>query len=92
MAVGALSYFQEAGIRVPQDISVIGYDDIPTAEYSAPRLTSVHTSWHAVTLNGLNELLNRCYDLGRPVLRNFPVGVTLRASLARAAIGKRKPA
>lgn len=90
MAVGALSYFQEAGIRVPHDLSVIGYDDIPTAAFSAPRLTSVHTSWHAVTLNGLNELLNRCYDLGRPVMRKFPVELALRASLTKAVANKRQ--
>lgn len=88
MAVGALSYFQEAGIRVPHDLSVIGYDDTPSAEFSAPRLTSVRMPWREMTLNGLNALLNRCYDLQRPVERSFPVSVTLRASLAQAgAVG-----
>jgi LacI family transcriptional regulator len=85
MAVGALSYFQEAGISVPHDLSVIGYDDTPSAEFSAPRLTSVHMPWREMTLNGLNALLNRCYDLQRPVTRTFPVSVTLRASLAKAS-------
>jgi LacI family transcriptional regulator len=37
-----------------------------------------------MTENGLNALLNLCYDLKRPVTRTFPVTVTLRASLARA--------
>lgn len=82
MAVGALSYFQEAGIRVPQDLSVIAYDDTPSAEYAAPRLTSVSMPWRQMTLNGLNALLNTCYDLQRPVERDFPVSVTMRASLA----------
>jgi LacI family transcriptional regulator len=89
MAVGALSYFQEAGIRVPHDLSVIGYDDTPSAEFSAPRLTSVHMPWREMTQNGLNALLNTCYDLERPVVRNFPVTVTLRASLAQAAARKK---
>ena len=84
MAVGALSYFQEAGIRVPHDLSVIGYDDTPSAEFSAPRLTSVRMPWREMTRSGLNALLNRCYDLARPVERSFPVSVTLRASLAKA--------
>jgi len=84
MAVGALSYFQEAGISVPRDLSVIGYDDTPSAAFSAPRLSSVHMPWREMTLNGLNALLNRCYDLQRPVARTFPVSVTLRASLAKA--------
>jgi LacI family transcriptional regulator len=89
MAVGALSYLQEAGIRVPHDLSVIGYDDTPSAEFSAPRLTSVHMPWREMTQNGLNALLNRCYDLKRPVTRTFPVSVTLRASLATAPTGGR---
>ena len=87
MAVGALSYFQEAGIRVPHDLSVIGYDDTPSAEFSAPRLTSVRMPWREMTRNGLNALLNRCYDLQRPVERSFPVSVTLRASLAEKRSG-----
>ena len=83
MAVGALSYFQQAGISVPRDVSVIGYDDTPSAEYSAPRLTSVHIPWREVTMSGLNELLNRCYGSHRPVQREFAISVTQRASLAR---------
>jgi LacI family transcriptional regulator len=92
MAVGALSYFQEAGIRVPQDISVIGYDDVPSASYTAPRLTSVHVPWREMTQNGLAALLNRCYGLNRTVTRTFPVSVTLRASLAKPAPRRRKAA
>jgi LacI family transcriptional regulator len=84
MAAGALSYFQEAGIRVPHEISVIGYDDTPSAEFSAPRLSTVHMPWREMTQNGVSDLLNRCYDLQRPVTRNYPVTMTLRASLARA--------
>jgi len=82
MALGALSYFHEAGIRVPQDVSVIGYDDIPAAAYSAPRLSSVHIPWREMTRNGVAGLLNLCYDMRRPVTRAFPVSVSLRASLA----------
>jgi LacI family transcriptional regulator len=92
MAVGALSYFQEAGIRVPHDLSVLGYDDTPSAAFSAPRLTSVHMPWREMTQNGINALLNLCYDMRRPVTREFPVTVTLRASLATAPGGRRKAA
>ncbi|QBE63820.1 LacI family DNA-binding transcriptional regulator [Pseudoduganella lutea] len=82
MAVGALSHFQEAGIRVPQDLSVLAYDDTPSAEYAAPRLTSVRMPWRQMTLNGINALLKLCYGLERPVERDFPVTVTMRASVA----------
>lgn len=83
MAVGALSYFHEIGMSVPRDVSVLGYDDTPSTEFSAPRLTSVHVPWRAVTQAGLNALLNRCYGLEREVARDFPISVTERASLAR---------
>jgi LacI family transcriptional regulator len=92
MAVGALSYFQEAGIRVPHDLSVLGYDDTPSAAFSAPRLTSVHMPWREMTQAGINALLNLCYDMRRPVMRDFPVSLTVRASLATAPAGKRKAA
>jgi LacI family transcriptional regulator len=83
MALGALSCFHEAGIRVPQDVSVIGYDDVPSAAYSAPRLSSVHIPWREMTRSGVAALLNLCYGAERPLTRTFPVSVSLRASLAR---------
>lgn len=82
MAVGALSYLHEAGVSVPRDVSVLGYDDTPSTEFSAPRLSSVHVPWRAVALSGLNALLNRCYGLEREVGSSFPISITRRASLA----------
>jgi LacI family transcriptional regulator len=70
MAVGACRCFQKAGVQVPQQVSVLGYDDTHSAEFTAPQLTSVHIPWSEMTMNGLNYLLNRCYDLKRPVTRN----------------------
>jgi len=40
-AIGAIWAFREAGLRVPEDISVVGFDDIPGAEFSNPPLTTV---------------------------------------------------
>lgn len=41
MAVGGLKAFEEAGIRVPEDISIIGFDDIFLAEHVNPPLTTI---------------------------------------------------
>ncbi|UCH27684.1 MAG: LacI family DNA-binding transcriptional regulator [Trueperaceae bacterium] len=41
MAAGALQALREAGIRVPEDVSIIGYDDIPLARYLYPSLTTI---------------------------------------------------
>lgn len=85
MAVGALSYFQQAGIAVPGQVSVLGYDDTPSAAFSAPPLTTVQIPWRDVTLSAVNALLNRCYGGTRPAPREFPICLTERASLANAA-------
>jgi LacI family transcriptional regulator len=41
IARGAIHALYEAGLKVPEDISVIGYDDIPEAEFSDPPLTTI---------------------------------------------------
>jgi len=43
IAFGALRALHEAGLRVPQDVAVVGYDDIPMAPFASPPLTSVRT-------------------------------------------------
>lgn len=40
-AIGAIRALREAGLRVPEDISVVGFDDIPSAAYQNPGLTTV---------------------------------------------------
>jgi LacI family transcriptional regulator len=40
-AIGAIQAFQEAGLRVPDDISVVGFDDIPLATIFKPELTTI---------------------------------------------------
>ncbi|RTG94901.1 substrate-binding domain-containing protein [Thermus scotoductus] len=41
MAIGARLYLYERGLRVPEDVSLIGFDDIPLAAYQIPPLTTV---------------------------------------------------
>ena len=40
-AIGAIKAIHEQGLRVPQDISVLGFDDIPGAAFYTPSLTTV---------------------------------------------------
>ena len=42
IAAGALRAFTEAGYRIPQDISIIGFDDMPLCTYTIPTLTTIH--------------------------------------------------
>ena len=41
MAIGAMRALKEAGLRIPQDVAVIGFDDIPQARVNSPALTTV---------------------------------------------------
>jgi LacI family transcriptional regulator len=84
MAVSALACLQQAGISVPGDVSVIGYDDDYSAAYAAPALTSVHIPTADLTQNAVRWLVNQCYGTTWEIFREFPVTVTMRASVAAA--------
>lgn len=44
IAFGVIKYIKEKGLRVPEDIAVAGFNNVPMSEYSAPSLTSVETN------------------------------------------------
>ncbi|WP_373924792.1 LacI family DNA-binding transcriptional regulator [Duganella sp. CY15W] len=85
MAVGAMSCFHRAGVRVPNDVSIVGYDDDYSAEFSSPGLTSVHIPMQQLTQNAVRWLLNICYGTRHEITRDFPVTVTRRGSVAPPA-------
>jgi|SRR5579864_568247 len=58
-ALGAIHAFKEAGFRVPQDISVVGFDDIPEAAYSSPSLTTVRQPLHKMGEISVELLISR---------------------------------
>jgi LacI family transcriptional regulator len=58
MAIGALSALREAGIRVPEDMSVAGFDDIPLARYMDPPLSSVKVPIAELGTRAIEMLLN----------------------------------
>jgi len=59
MALGVLRAFREAGVRVPEDVAVAGFDDIPEAEYFAPPLTTVRQDFQALGRASIGLLLDR---------------------------------
>ena len=69
LALGILSALREAGRRVPDDISLIGFDDIPEASFFAPPLTTVRPDFAAVahqTFTLLREQIEgTSQDVGR---------------------------
>lgn len=58
-AIGAMRTFQDKGLRVPQDISVIGFDDIQAASFQNPRLTTIRQPMHRMGELAAMTLLKR---------------------------------
>ena len=59
MAMGALCAADELGLRVPQDISVIGYDNVRNARFFTPALTTIHQPKDSLGETAFNMLLDR---------------------------------
>lgn len=57
MALGAIRALHEAGLAVPQDVSVVGFDDIPEAAYFTPPLTTVRRNLIQLGVTGFEYLM-----------------------------------
>ena len=58
MAIGVIRALNEAGARVPEDVSVVGYDDIPSAAFLSPPLTTVAQDFERAAAEGLSRLIS----------------------------------
>lgn len=59
MAIGALRACAEAGVDVPSQVAVAGFDDIPEGEFSTPSLTTVRPDWETMVEGILDNLLGQ---------------------------------
>lgn len=82
MAVGALSALREAGLRIPDDMAVAGFDDIPMARYVEPPLSSVHVDISALGARAATLLLDAVLQPGvREIRREIvPTNLVVRRS------------
>jgi LacI family transcriptional regulator len=65
LAIGAIQATHAIGRRVPDDLSIVGYDDVPEAARATPPLTTVHYDRHLVGRDMMNRLLDVVEGLGR---------------------------
>jgi DNA-binding LacI/PurR family transcriptional regulator len=72
MALGLLRAFTEAGVRVPDDVSVVGFDDQPEAGYFTPPLTTVRQDFE--------ELGRRCMDI---MLKEIESGAAVSSTVVK---------
>lgn len=58
MALGAIAALTERGFRIPEDVSVVGFDDIPESAYFLPALTTVHQDFRALGEQAVEYLVS----------------------------------
>lgn len=83
MAIGALQVLKNHGVRVPGDISVMGFDDIKFASYCDPPLTTIHQPRReigALSMQMILEQLDEKGGVGKRV--QLPFKLVVRASVA----------
>jgi len=83
MAIGALEYCKAAGLRVPDDVSLTGFDDLPFVSLLTPSLTTVRqpaSDMGARAVTRLFELLENPAEGKRPI-ELFPTTLQLRESV-----------
>lgn len=82
MALGLLRGLDEAGRRVPNDISVVGYDDMPESANFIPPLTTVHQSFDRVGVACVTSLVREIEQGVRTERTIIPVELVVRSSTA----------
>lgn len=90
MALGAIRCIYERGLRVPEDISVVGFDDLPEASYFHPPLTTIRQDFAALGEASLKYMLDIVNHPGYvPEQRLIKPELIIRKSTARADPGRR---
>jgi len=62
-AIGAMKALREMGYRIPEDVSVVGFDDIAMVEHLTPALTTVRINKEAIGYIAVKQLISRSSDL-----------------------------
>jgi len=75
-ALGVLRAARELGLRVPEDLSVVGYDDLPLAGWIGPELTTVHQPLHEMAGTATRMLLDLARG-DRPVNQRLDLATEL---------------
>lgn len=82
-AIGALKAIKEAGMCVPEDISIISIDDIDMAQYVSPMLTTVHIPINELGRMAAKTLIDRIeHGHSLPIKIDIPFTITKRESCA----------
>lgn len=82
-ALGAIRAFSDMGKRVPEDISVVGYDGVVTGQYSLPRLTTIRQDTKRLAEQGVDSLLRGFMRNGHPIHEMVPFQLVYGESVTK---------
>jgi DNA-binding LacI/PurR family transcriptional regulator len=94
MALGALEALQRHGIRVPDDVAVVGFDDVPQSRHATPPLTTIAPDIEVIARSAVDRLLARLADPSLSESDSIVVPHTLvvRGSTTGQAVRQGEPA
>ena len=87
LAAGAIREAKEMGLRVPQDVSITGFDDIELARIVTPPLTTVRVPHREMGRKAAHALIDMVEGRERPNSVDLATSMTLRSSLAAPGSG-----
>ncbi len=85
VAIDIMCFLLTKGVRVPEDVSVIGYDDLPEAQHTSPPLTTIRQDYEELARNTVEYMINRIHNPGlvEPVQHTLVQELVLRNSVMR---------
>lgn len=79
-AIGAIRGLERAGLRVPQDVRVVGFDDIPVANWMRPALTTVSAPPRSLGRSAVDILIARIDQRPTPLVTRLPTSLIVRST------------
>lgn len=83
MAIGAIRALQDHGLRVPEDVSVMGFDGLEIGDFTVPRLATIQQSVEELAEQSIRMLQEHITKRQEPQYEMVPVSVQIRESVRK---------